>query len=386
VYRNLIRRKDEPPSVTFMLGFGSAPIHAEKSLYELALWARGQAELAGYLTRASNAEIAAETLADSAPEPTADLASWAEFRARFGEHLRRFGHAVYDLDFAKAIAAEEPAPLIETLKFYLTGEGESPYDRQAAAVAAREQAQKSLQGRLRGLRSWMFRKLLAWAQRYAPLREDALADVGLGWPLLRRIFRELGRRLVAARALADENDVYWLKRDELEASARALDSGQSPHDSRSTIEERRRIWEREHHVTPPVVLPVKGGIRFFGFDFTKWMPARSEQAGGDTILGTGASPGRVTGAACVIRGTHEFHQMQQRGILVAKITTPAWTPLFALASGVVTDVGGLLSHGSIVAREYHIPAVLGTGVATERIQNGQRITVDGDRGVVTLAG
>lgn len=63
---------------------------------------------------------------------------------------------------------------------------------------------------------------------------------------------------------------------------------------------------------------------------------------------------------------------------------PAWTPLFALATGVVTDVGGLLCHSSIVAREYHIPAVLGTGVATERIHSGQRITVDGDRGVVAI--
>ena len=76
--------------------------------------------------------------------------------------------------------------------------------------------------------------------------------------------------------------------------------------------------------------------------------------------------------------------MRQGDILVAKITTPAWTPLFALAAGIVTDVGGPLSHSSIVAREYHIPAVLGTGVATERIHNGQPITVDGDSGVVKI--
>jgi pyruvate,water dikinase len=86
----------------------------------------------------------------------------------------------------------------------------------------------------------------------------------------------------------------------------------------------------------------------------------------------------------VIHGPEEFDQMQPGDILVAKITTPAWTALFALASGVVTDVGGPLSHSSIVAREYHIPAVLGTGVATERVRSGQRITVDGDGGVVTI--
>ncbi|MFN2184923.1 MAG: PEP-utilizing enzyme, partial [Anaerolineae bacterium] len=77
-------------------------------------------------------------------------------------------------------------------------------------------------------------------------------------------------------------------------------------------------------------------------------------------------------------------QMQPGDILVAEITTPAWTPLFAMAAGIVTDVGGPLSHGSIVAREYGIPAVLGTGVATRRIQSNQMIAVDGSAGVVTL--
>ena len=71
-------------------------------------------------------------------------------------------------------------------------------------------------------------------------------------------------------------------------------------------------------------------------------------------------------------------------VLVAGTTTPAWTPLFAMASAVVTDIGGPLSHGSIVAREYAIPAVMGTGLATKRIQSGQVITVDGSAGTVTL--
>ena len=76
--------------------------------------------------------------------------------------------------------------------------------------------------------------------------------------------------------------------------------------------------------------------------------------------------------------------MQSGYVLVAGVTTPAWTPLFAMASGVVTDVGGPLSHGSIVAREYGIPAVMGTGVATQRIQSGQMVTVDGSAGEVIL--
>jgi pyruvate,water dikinase len=232
----------------------------------------------------------------------------------------------------------------------------------------------------------LFRRVLRWAQRWAPLREDALADVGLGWPVLRRILREAGRRMVAAGAIEECDEVFWLKWEEVGAAARLLDAGQPAENYRRAIDERRETWQREQGVTPPVVLPVKGGARFFGLDFSRWMPVRTSQTASNIIRGIGASPGRVTGLACVIHGPEEFDRMKPGDILVANITTPAWTPLFAMASGIVTDVGGPLSHSSIVAREYGVPAVLGTGVATHRIRGGQHITVDGDGGVVTLAG
>src|SRR5262249_47325455 len=155
---------------------------------------RSRSELADYLTSTPSATVAAAY--PSAPAPLAASDSWREFCRRFDEHLDRFGQAVYDLDFAKGLAADEPAPLFETLKFFLTGEARSPHERQSAAATAREQATQSLLARLKGLRLRWFTRLLRWAQRYAPLREDSLADVGLGWPLLRRILHELGRRLV----------------------------------------------------------------------------------------------------------------------------------------------------------------------------------------------
>jgi pyruvate,water dikinase len=241
-----------------------------------------------------------------------------------------------------------------------------------------------LLARLRGPRLRLFQRVLGWAQRSAPLREDSLADVGLGWPVLRRILRQAGSRMVAAGAMAERDEVFWLKWEEVEAAARQLDAGQPVEDYRRAIAERRETWRREHDVTPPVALPLKGGARILGLDLSNMMPARSSQAAGDVIRGIGASPGRVTGPACVIRGPEEFDRMKPGDILVAKITTPAWTPLFALASGIVTDVGGPLSHSSIVAREYGVPAVLGTGVATGRIRSGQQITVDGNAGVVMM--
>jgi pyruvate,water dikinase len=216
------------------------------------------------------------------------------------------------------------------------------------------------------------------------LREDALADVGLGWPALRRMLPAVGHRLVATGTLDRDDDVFWLTDDELQAAAGALDVGRPAADYRATVAERRAAWARQRRVAPPAQLPLKGGAVFLGIDFTRWLPARSEQAEGPTIKGTGTSPGRVTAPAAVLHGPEEFDQMRPGDVLVARITTPAWTPLFALAAGVVTDVGGPLSHGSIVAREYHIPAVLGTGVATARIQSGQRVAVDGDAGTVRI--
>ena len=382
-YDRLVKRQSDPAALTFLLGFDSAPIQAEKSLYDLASWARTQPELAAYLERASSKEIAQAFASTFAP--IADAKGWREFAARFAQHLERFGHAVYDLDFASPVPADDPAPLLETLKYFLSGQARSPYERQATATRARLEATEDTMARLKGLRLRIFRSLVRTAQLYAPLREDALADVGLGWPILRRMLREVGRRMVAAGAFERPDDVFCLECDEVRTAAAALDAGRPPDNFARVVAERRARLENERQATPPVALPVRGRTRLMGIDFSRWMPTRTVQATGKTIKGIGASPGRVSGIARVLHGPDEFHEMQPGDILVAKITTPAWTALFALASGVVTDVGGPLSHSSIVAREYHIPAVLGTGVATDRLHSGQHISVDGDVGTVTIA-
>ena len=92
----------------------------------------------------------------------------------------------------------------------------------------------------------------------------------------------------------------------------------------------------------------------------------------------------IKGIASVIMSPDEFEQMEPDTILVCPLTTPAWTQLFPYASALVTDIGSITAHGSIVAREFGIPAVLGTGNATRIIKHGQEIEVDGDTGKVTL--
>ncbi len=384
VYNRFLKRRDAPSALTFVLGFDSAPILAEKSLYDLAQWVRGQPELAAALANMSSEQFTSAYREQATQAKTGG--AWPEFWRRLAEHLTRFGHAIYDLDFAKALLADDPAQVLETLKFFLSGQAPDPYERQATTRAAREQATQAMLNQRRGLSLKLFRSLVGTAQRFAPLREDALADAGLGWPILRRMLREIGQRLTDASVIDTPDDVFWLRLDELEEATTALDAGQPSASYHPFIAERRATWESERALTPPVALPLKGGTRFLGIDWSAWMPARTDQPAGNVLKGIAASPGRVTGPARVIHGPEEFAHMRPGEILVARITTPAWTPLFALASGVVTDVGGPLSHSSIVAREYHIPAVLGTGVATERLRSGQRITVDGDAGLVSPEG
>jgi pyruvate,water dikinase len=102
------------------------------------------------------------------------------------------------------------------------------------------------------------------------------------------------------------------------------------------------------------------------------------------FTGIGTSSGVVTACACVLNSPADFESFPQGSVLVAVTTTPAWTPLFASASAIVTDIGGPLSHSSIVAREYGIPAVMATHSATRTIKSGQMITVDGAAGTVTI--
>src|SRR4029453_17637162 len=173
-------------------------------------------------------------------------------------------------------------------------------------------------------------------------------------------------------------DVYWLRYDELRTQSLAIDMGRSV--ERIEVTERKRACRGQRRATPPQLLPK--GAWFYGLE--KVMPAASEEQTGDVIKGIGASAGQVTASARVLTGPQEFGQMEPGEVLVASITTPAWTSLFAMASAVVTDIGGPLSHSSIVAREYGIPAVLGTAVATRRIRSGQLIRVDGDAGTVSL--
>jgi rifampicin phosphotransferase len=363
-YNAAARSKEALPALVFVLGFDSEPIRAEKSLYDLATWTRSHQELAESLLGLPSEEFIERAA-------TSDDLVWHEWHTRFQAHLNAYGHTVYNLDFMNPVPADDPVPLLETLRFFVSGKGVDPYERQRRFANRREEATAAVLARLDPARARAFRRLLHWAQSAAPLREDALADVGLAWPQVRRMLLEIGRRLQQAGVINEPNEVFWLHRTEIDESLGSL---------ADEVERRKQVWRGQLRATPPQLLP-KGA---WGDMFRRWMPAASEEQTGDVIKGIGGSMGTVTAPARVLGGPQDFGQMQPGDVLVASITTPAWTSLFAMASGVVTDIGGPLSHSSIVAREYGIPAVLGTAVATRRITSGQLIRVDGDAGTVKL--
>ncbi|MFP3461685.1 PEP/pyruvate-binding domain-containing protein [Arthrobacter globiformis] len=392
-YDKLVRRPGDPSAEVFLLGYDSEPIRAEKSLYDLAVWTRERPRLAAAVTEGSAAAIG-EALRSGTPpagvDGEIDPEQWDEWRSRLQRHLDRYGHAVYNLDFVNPVPADDPSALLETLRYFVRGQGKDPHERQQRSADRREEQARLISARLGPRRRAVFRRLLRWAQKAAPVREDALADVGLAWPLMRRMLLELGERLTASGVIAAPADIFWLRLDELRnaidfglATPGAAITGTDRPVREEAVEQRKMLWRGQRKAAAPQLLPES---RWMERAFGSMMPARSVQQAGDVITGVGASSGQVSAPARLLHGPDDFASMRPGEVLVARMTTPAWTPLFAMASGVVTDVGGPLSHSSIVAREYGIPAVLGTGVATQRVSSGQQLKVDGDAGTVTLDG
>jgi phosphohistidine swiveling domain-containing protein len=368
-YDWLVKRKADPEGATLLFGLDNQPLRAEKTLFDIAMWLQRRPDFAETLHRMPVDEIVA-TLNSSK-----DDFMWNEFRSRFTAYLAQFGHTIYDLDFARPLPIEQPAPLVNAIKAYLAGTGGNPYQRQQEANVRREKTIEEMTKRLDPLRRKWFLKLLKWAMNTAPMRENSIADVGLGHPQIRRLFTELGKRLAEKNVIEAAQDIYWLQVDELEALCEKLDKGEPLENLFETVNERKAEYQGFRRLTPPFALPKDAWFSIF-------FPHSDPQS--STIKGFAASAGKITAKACVMLGPEDFNKMKKGDVLVAVTTTPAWTPLFTMASAVVTDIGGPLSHSSIVAREYGIPAVLATGFGTRRIQDGQMITVDGGAGIVSL--
>ena len=212
--------------------------------------------------------------------------------------------------------------------------------------------------------------------------------------------REFGGLLAANGFFADAEDVFQLTHYEVESAIIDLmtswSNGSAPrgptHWPQVVRERRAAIAEWAKQATPPALGPVPEVIddpaivMLWGItreSLDAWLNAESGPDS-DELRGFAASSGVVEGPACVVKSVEEISRVRPGDILVCQITNPTWAPIFQKIAGAVSDIGGSMSHAAIVAREFGLPAVVGTGTATSRIKNGQRIRVDGGRGIVTI--
>lgn len=344
-------------------------------LWRIARKAAARADVRALVARSSPATMLDDLAAHPAGAPVA-----SDLR-RF---LAEFGHRAADeLDIVNPRWAEDPAPLLAIFKSYVV----SPPQGGPADVTERQrQARTAAQARVEQLlRQRLVDRLFPWkrlilrayirqAQTFVPLREDPKFHLLKVMLPLRRCHLEIGRRLADLGLLDRAEDVFYIEAEELEAACTQAHPDPA---LRERVRERVARYEQWRHLPVPWALDAD----------KRPIPERTPaQPDGRVLRGLPASSGRATGRARVITDLRQADEMRQGEILVAPFTDPGWTPLFPLSAAIVTDLGGLLSHGAVVAREYGVPAVVNTAVATSVIRTGDRITVDGSAGTVEIEG
>ena len=356
----------------FLSGFKSRIMQANDDLFAISKMIRAQQSL--YETVVATPPKRLMAVMQAHPDSAQVLES-------IDAYLHVYGHQGYSLDFFEPTQQEDPSALFVTLKAMVQNDNYDPHQHEAKARQKRETAMHDVEQLLDGLNYWQFRYRLWFTSKYYPMREESCFVLGSAWPVLRPIAAELGRRMAEVGTLGVADDVYFLDTTEIKAAIVARQKGESLPEFVQTTASRRELREARKRLHPPGTIPEEisenPGVKFKETQF-------KNDPSSPTLRGIPVSPGQITAVASVINNADEFDQMQSGSLLVCPMTSPAWTQLFAHASGLVTDIGGILGHGSIVAREYGIPAVVGTGNITRRVKSGQTLAVDGDSGTVEI--
>ena len=214
---------------------------------------------------------------------------------------------------------------------------------------------------------FFFKGILKEAQFLQQIREDTRFFIMMLMPTLRDALLRFGKHLVKAKVIKKPEDVFYYKFSEVKKAAKGFPLNAKTKKELRELNKRRKAKFLELKDVP----------------FIDPKLYRSSSGKGNVFLmGTSGSPGEVEGLARVINGMSEFKSLRSGEILVAPFTNPSWTPLFESAIGVVVDTGGVMSHAAIVAREYGIPAVMGTSDGTKKIKTGDKIRVNGTSGEV----
>jgi pyruvate,water dikinase len=300
-------------------------------------------------------------------------------------YQREFGwHAVWSHEFIFPTVREEMEPVLELVRGYL----ETDYDYPKAIEAMRadiEAASNEILDGLEGEALEEMRAANATNLRMAPLTPDHHFYIDQGANAhVRLVLMAIGKKLVEAGALTKPDDVVFLRYNEL----RVYMGDQAAIDARAIVAQRRAEREESYKIRPRdwvgTVTPSQLAfpyLNLWGFPDKFY---RSETTVAGQVSGIGGSPGVVEGIARVVLTEDQFDDVRAGDILVCQMTNPAWVVLFTKIVGLVTDAGGTVSHPAVLSREFGIPAVIGTSVATQQIKSGDRIRVDGTQGVVEI--
>lgn len=293
-----------------------------------------------------------------------------DIAARFDRFIERFGHKLVHQEFHDRQWCDDPQLVWQHVAAAMDAGNEDPKSRVLAKAAEREQAYAAALARFKGPSGLVLRPAFNFIYRrmcdYIPARENDQFHFGKLVYLMRRTLIHMGRRLVAAGALADADDIFFLELQKIPAA------GEGATDLKGYVGRQRKLFARIE--TMHVPHDINGGAQ----------PAQGNQAQ-PGWSGLGVSTGTVTATARIAHEPSELNAVGMGQVLVTHSTNPAWTPAFGRIAALVTESGGMLSHGAIMAREYGIPAVLGVRGATSLIASGDTITVHGAEGRVSPA-
>lgn len=362
---------DELGAMRLVQGHGNKSVDAGERLWEIARLVDSTADVRERLLSVDRAS-ARDRLAELRELPAA-----GPFLEAFSAFLEEFGWRSDLFEMATPAWFEDPTIPLCQLRAYL----ELPdYDPAVERRKLAEEREAAIGEAMASVSDEAARQRLAEVidvvRRAVRIQEDHNYYIDQRCGMIpRRLVLAAGRRLVARKALAAADDVFYLRDAELRAALEGtLD------DPAAAVRRHKQEMARWANVTPPANIgapPAEGA--------PGWEPKPSfDGARPNELPGNGASAGVARGPARVLMSLTEADRLKPGDILVARTTMPAWTPLFAVASAVITETGGMLSHAAVVAREYGIPAVLGVTEATRRINDGQLLEVDGTQGVVRL--
>ena len=316
-------------------------------------------------------------------EALGGLPGGAEFKAKLETFLDAYGWRADEWCLVhKPTWAEQPEAALALVTRYLSDPEHSPENARRRAIEKRVQATADIEARLPEESRARFREMLDAALAHVPLSEERALWQLIAIGSVRAPLLALGRKLVAMGVIEAADDVFFLRLAELRALAG------EPRAMTGVVTQRKADLVRYQDMEPPasigapLVIEDRPGPsqiihRYF---FGTIAPPSDERV----IRGNAASQGVVTGRARIVRSLAESGRLQPGEVLVCRTTAPPWMPLFAIAAAVVTETGGILSHSAMCAREYGIPCVVGTQVATSRIPDGALVTVDGTKGTVTI--